>query len=350
MKLVVSGGGTGGHFFPALAVLEEAKRKGIETLYVGATRGIENRLRDRIPSETVILDVYPLRGVPLRERVRAVKSFLNGFLELRSRLGKDFRSLIFGGYVSVPLGISTVTRGRSLFVHEQNSVPSSANRLFSLVAKKVFITFEYTRRFFKGDHVIRTGLPVRREILEAKISKERAREILGFDPSSPVFLFMGGSQGARFVNSLGVDFAKKTGIQTLIISGERDHNRVKDMVKGLGGVKVFPFRTDMGVVYSAVDVAVVRAGSSTLTELSIFGIPALMIPYPFAVGDHQYYNAKEIEELGGGFVLRQEEATLEKVIGLVDRIVGDRGRMSERIKSFANPEASRVVLKEITED
>ncbi|MDQ7083186.1 MAG: glycosyltransferase [Aquificota bacterium] len=87
------------------------------------------------------------------------------------------------------------------------------------------------------------------------------------------------------MNSLGADFARRTGVQTLIISGERDYQRVKDMVKGLTRVKVFPFRTDMGVVYSAVDVAVVRAGSSTLTEISLFGIPALMIPYPFAVGD-----------------------------------------------------------------
>ena len=349
MRLVVSGGGTGGHFFPALAVLQEAKERKVDTLYVGAERGIEKRLESLIPSETVFLEVQPLRGVSLRKRVASVKTFLESFLRIRSLIGGEFRSLLFGGYVSVPLGLVTVTKRRPLFLHEQNSVPSATNRVFSLKAERVFITFEYTRRFFKGDHVVKTGLPVRKDLRDTRMEKGRAKEALGFDPSSPLFLFMGGSQGARFINTLGLDFAKVTSYQVLILSGEQDHRRVSEAVEGLRNVKVYPFRTDMGVVYSATDVAVVRAGSATITELSLFKVPALMIPYPYAVEDHQYYNAKEVEEIGGGFVMRQEEVTLEKVLGLIDKIVSDRERMSESIGRFANPEASRVIIDEVLE-
>ncbi len=347
MRVVISGGGTGGHFFPALALLGEAKDMGVETFYVGAERGIERKLESLIPSERLFLRVYPLRGVPIKERLKATGSFFKGFLKLRSCLDGEFRSLILGGYVSVPVGLATLSKGKPLYLHEQNSVPSATNRVFYMVARKVFITFEHTKRFFSGDHVIRTGLPIRKELKEAKINKKSAKEVLGFDPSSPVFLFMGGSQGAKFINSLAVEFAKKTGVQTLVITGDKDFQRMREMTEGMEKIKVFPFRTDMGVVYSAVDIAVVRAGSSTLTELSLFKIPALMIPYPHAAGDHQFYNGKEIEELGGGIVLRQEEATLERVIRAVDRIVNNHGAMSENIGKFAHPNASRVILEEV---
>jgi UDP-N-acetylglucosamine--N-acetylmuramyl-(pentapeptide) pyrophosphoryl-undecaprenol N-acetylglucosamine transferase len=347
MRVVVSGGGTGGHFFPALELLREARGRGLETLYVGARRGIERRLEDLIPSERVFLDLHPLRGVSPGKRVRSLWSFLKGFLLLRRTLSGDFRSVVFGGYVSVPLGAVTLTRRRPLYLHEQNSVPSATNRLFYPGARRVFITFEYTRKFFRGDRVIRTGLPVRRELLRTRMERGKAKELLGFDPSRPLLLFMGGSQGAMFINTLALEVARRMEVQALVLSGERDYPRVREVSEGLEGVKVFPFRTDMGVVYSATDVAVVRSGSSTLTELSLFGVPALMIPYPYAAGDHQYYNAKEIEDLGGGAVLRQEEATPGRVSRLLERILENRGEMSRSIRRFANPEASRVILEEV---
>ncbi len=153
------------------------------------------------------------------------------------------------------------------------------------------------------------------------MDKEKAREALGIDPSPPVILFMGGSQGARFINNLAVDFARKTGVKTILLSGTQDYERVTALAKDLDNLFIFPFRTDMGLIYSATDVAVCRAGAGTLTELSHFGIPAVMIPYPYAAGDHQYYNAKEIEELGGGFTLRQEEASVDEMIKRTDAII-----------------------------
>ena len=350
MRLAVSGGGTGGHFFPALEVLREAKERKLETSFVGTERGIERNFEAEIPGEKVFLETYPLRGVPLRERIKAIKGFLKGLSVLRSRLEGEFSSLIFGGYSSVPLGLHTLFKRRSLFLHEQNSVPSMTNRSFYPFSRKVFITFEHTRRFFKGDHVIRTGLPVRRELLKLRMDGKSAKEALGFDPDSPLLLFMGGSQGARFLNTLAVDFARKTGAQVLLLSGKQDYERVVEISKGVKNLKAFPFRTDMGLVYSGADVAVCRAGAGTVSELSIFRVPALFIPYPFAAGDHQFYNAKEIEDLGGGLVIRQEEVNLDKVIALVDKIFSNLKAMSEAVGSFANPDSAKLILDEILED
>ncbi len=350
MKLVVSGGGTGGHFFPALEILKEAKERKLETLYVGTERGIERRFEHEIPGEKLFLKTYPLRGVPLKDRLRALWSFWKGISVLRSEVRGDFRSLVLGGYSSVPVGIHAVLSRRALFLHEQNSVPSMTNRSLYPFARKVFITFEHTRRFFKGKHVIKAGLPIRRELLQVKLDKVNAKETLGLDPRSPLILFMGGSQGARFLNTLAIDFARRTGAQVLLLSGSQDYDRVAKLSKGVENVKVFPFRTDMGVIYSATDVAVCRSGAGTVSELALFKIPALFVPYPFAAGDHQYYNAKEIEELGGGFVIRQDEVNLEKVVALVDRIFSSLKSMSEAIGSFANPDAARLILDEISED
>ncbi len=350
MKLIVSGGGTGGHFFPALEVIKQAEGRGVETLFVGTSRGIERSYEGEIPGERILLDTYPFRGVPLKERVRSVGGVLRGVSLLKARVGGEFRSLIFGGYPSVPVGLFTLMRRKSLYIHEQNSVPSMTNRSLSLFARKIFITFEYTRNYFRGGYVVRTGLPVRGELQRQRPDRDSARKALGVGSADTVILFMGGSQGARFLNDLAVEFARRTGYTTLLLSGERDYSRVKESAEGIPNLKVFPFRKDMALVYSAVDTAVCRAGAGTVSELSLFRIPALFIPYPYAAGDHQFYNAKEIEELGGGLVLRQESATPERVSARVEEILGNLESMGRAIGRFAVPDASAVILEEILKE
>lgn len=350
MRLIVSGGGTGGHFFPALEILKKAKERKVETLYVGATRGIERKLEGEIPGEKLFLETYPLRGVTLKERLRALRSFFGGISELRRSVEGDFRSLIFGGYVSVPVGVFTLIRREPLYIHEQNSVPSMTNRTLFAFSKKAFITFEYTRRFFKGKKVVKTGLPVRRDLLNFRMERGNAKEAIGADPDKPLVLFMGGSQGAKFLNSLAVEVAKASELQILLLSGERDHERVLEMSRGIENLKVFPFRTDMGLIYSASDVAVCRSGAGTISELSIFRIPAIFIPYPYAAGDHQYYNAKEIEDLGGAFVLRQEDTSPQKVLALIDKALQSTDSMAVGIGKFASPKAADLIIDEILQD
>ncbi len=347
MKILVGGGGTGGHFFPALALIEKAHKRGIETLYVGAERGIEKRLEEEIPGHKVFLRVLPLRGRNVGEKVRALVSYAESTAHLFSETGGRIPTVVFGGYCSVPSALHAILRRSPLFVHEQNSVPSMTNRLFSRFARKVFITFEYTRRFFKGKEVIKTGVPVRESLLRGIIEKGRAKERLNIDPSSTAVLFMGGSQGAVFINDLALEFAKKAETQVILISGSRDYERLKNMQESIPNLLVYPFRRDMGYIYSAVDMAVCRAGAGTITELSLFGVPAVFVPYPYSAGDHQVWNAREIESLGGGITLLQKEATVERLSKCIDRIMGDLERCSASIRSFAKEDSATLILEEI---
>ncbi len=327
--LVISGGGTGGHFFPALAFMEFLSEKGEKALYVGSERGIERKYRGKIPVESLFLEVYPFAGMGLLQKLRALKGYLSGALQVGSHLAGDFKTLLFGGYVSVPAGLYTLFKKKPLYIHEQNSVPSNTNRFFSKRAHGIFITFEYTRKYFRDAE--RTGIPLRTEA-KRKLPKEEARKLLELDGDRTVVLVMGGSQGAVFLNELAVEVAKRTPYEVLLVCGERNYPAMKEL--GIPNLRVLPFYEEVGVLYSASDVAISRAGASTISELSYHGLPSLFIPYPYAAEDHQYYNAKEIEDLGGGLVIRQEKARPEEVLNKLEKLIGEREKFSKGMKEF----------------
>ncbi len=337
--LLVAGGGTGGHFFPAIAFIERIKDKE-KVKFVGARRGIEYTLRDKIPVDKLFLEVYPFRGVPLKEKVKSLYHLLKsqGQINIDGR----FMSLVFGGYTSLPLGFYTFRKRMPLFIHEQNSIPSKTNRLLSLKAKEIFVAFEHTKKYFKN--AIKVGIPVREDILK-KVDKKKAKEKLGLSPDKETLLILGGSQGALFLNRFAVELSKYTTFQIILISGMKHYDSLKEFVNKR--FKILPFSLQMNLIYSASDFAISRAGAGTITELSLYGIPALFIPYPYAADDHQYFNAKEIEELGGGKVIRQEEVNLKKVLKELSYIVANREEMSKAISGFANPKAAEEIYERI---
>ncbi len=338
--IAVSGGGTGGHFFPALAFIEYAKRKK-EILFIGAKRGIEYRLREIIGVPSLFFEIYPLRGVSQKERIKALYGIFKAQKELYKELKGDFSSLIFGGYASLPLGIHTVLRRKKLFIHEQNSVPSKTNRFLSKKAEEIFITFEYTRKYFKN--AIKTGIPLRKEV---KRRYKDAKTELGLNPEKKTLLVFGGSQGALFLNELTgklINILPKE-LQVILITGKNHYERFK----GLKGVKVLPFSLDMARIYSASDLAISRAGAGTITELSYHAIPSIFIPYPYAADDHQFFNAKEIEEMGGGIVLRQEKANERMILKLLEKILSDYEKFKKGIKGFYREDAEKKIFDVLT--
>ena len=337
--LLIAGGGTGGHFFPALAFIEHIKTKE-KVKYIGAKRGIEYTLRDKIPVEKLFIEVYPFRGVPLKEKLKALYYFLRSQREIG--IDGHFRAFVFGGYASLPLGIYAVRKGKPLFLHEQNSIPSKTNRLLALRAKEIFVAFEHTKKYFRN--AVKAGIPVRKEILN-RIDKKEAKEKLGLDPEKETLLILGGSQGALFLNRFAIELSKYTTFQIILISGMKHYDSLKEYVNKR--FRILPFSLQMNLIYSASDFAISRAGAGTITELSLYGIPTLFIPYPYAADDHQYFNAKEIEELGGGKVIRQEEADLKKVLKELSYIVANREEMSRAIKRFANPKAAEEIYERI---
>ena len=320
--------------------------RGFSCKFIGAQRGIEKKLSHLIAVEKEFLKVYPFFGRSLKEKLQSLFSI--ALSSLRLELDKESVAVVFGGYASLSLGLSSILRRVPLFLHEQNSIPSATNQILSRFAKKVFVSFEYSKKFFPSEKTLKVGLPVRKTLLDGlKLPKEEARRLLNLD-NRETLLVMGGSQGASFLNDLAVELFKKTGLQGIHITGEKDYERLKEAYKGMR-VLVLPFTERMDLIYRASDVAISRAGASSITELSLYGIPTLFIPYPYAVKDHQYYNAKEIEELGGGYTLRQEHANLSEVLKLVEKLFLDKPILSRNIKTFANPNACEKILDSIQE-
>lgn len=296
MRLFVSGGGTGGHFFPALALIECLLEKGLNSIFVGSERGIEYKLKDKIPTESLFVPAHPFMGRSVKDKLLAILKSFKGAYRVAKLINKKDIGIAFGGYASLPLGLASLMRGASLYVHEQNSIPSQSNRLLSRFAEKVFITFEYSKSFFPSHKTIKTGLPVRKSLINGMaLSREEALRRLGLE-DEPTLLVMGGSQGANFLNELAKDIFAKTGWQGIHISGEKDYQALKDFYKERGlKVLLFSFSHDMHLIYRASTIALSRSGASSITELSLYGIPSLFIPFPHAIYDHQFYNAKEIE-------------------------------------------------------
>ncbi len=345
-KIAVSGGGTGGHFFPALALIEYCHEKNIETIYIGNRQGIEEKFKQILKGKSIFLDMKGFVGKNFFERIDSLFLTLKNTLILNRYINENIPSIIFGGYTGLPLGIHSILKRKHLFIHEQNSVPGKTNLYLSKYTKCVFYTFEYTNKFFKSDCLIKTGIPLRKIVKEGiGIKKQTALKQLDLE-DRPTILFMGGSQGALFINRLAIEIMHKLkNFQGILLCGEKLFKDVSSMAKDkVSNLKIFPFYKNMPFIYRASDVAVCRAGAGTISELSYYGLPALFIPYPYASGDHQYYNAKEIEDLGGGKVIRQENVDVELVVKTIEKILSDKLSYSKSIQKFfpKNPEATIV--------
>ena len=349
-KIAISGGGTGGHFFPALAFMEKCSDENIDFIYIGNSKGIEYKFRKYMEDKSVFLPMEGYAGKSIFEKSKALILLVKNSLTVYKMLDDVDASLIFGGYTGVPLGVCSLLKRIPLFIHEQNSVPGVANIKLERFASCIFYTFEYTKRFFKNTCMIRTGLPLRKVLKEGiRIKREEAIRKLGIE-DKPTILFMGGSQGAIYINKLALEVMEVLkDFQALLITGDKHYEDIKRLVpKKVRNIKLIPFTENISLIYRASHIAVARAGAGTVAELSYYGLPALFIPYPYASRDHQYYNAKEIEERGGGIVIREEEADTKRVIEKIEKLFSHRDFFSEGIRNALPVDAENTMLKVVS--
>ena len=299
MRLLVAGGGTGGHLFPGIALAEEiTRRSGGEVLFVGTSRGIETRA---VPAAGYALETLDVSGLKrmglwgtLRGLVRLPLAILRSFGILR-RFRPDVVVGV-GGYASGPLVLAAVLAGYKAAIQEQNSVPGMTNRVLGKLVSVVFTAFADARRFFPADKVTELGNPVRAKIVAAL---EGAAAV---PPAEKLrLLVVGGSQGARAVSELvaaAVPLLAAGGTDFTLVhqTGSADLQRLTEryLAQGLGGkVTATAFIDDMAAAYAQADLVVARAGALTLAELAIAGRPAMLVPLPTAADDHQSKNAEE---------------------------------------------------------
>lgn len=364
--VVFSGGGTGGHLYPALAVADALGdlRPDARVLFMGSERGIEGRILAERGEWHVLLPVrgidraHPLRS--LRDAIGIVRSIARS-LRLFTRLRPE-AVVVTGGYAGAPAGIAAALMGIPLVLQEQNAVPGLVTKLLSRWATQVHVAFpEAVERLPAGRERARlSGNPVRPV---AQVDRARAREGLGLPDEGPVLLVVGGSQGALRLNrvlleavadSLGAGATRPGGFHVLWATGPNHHEAVTEALGAHGDaaawVRAVPYIEDMPVALAAADLALARAGATFTAELLAHGLPAVLVPLPSAAEDHQLRNAEALASAGAAFVLPQPTLTAARLWTTVTTLLGDPARleaMGTAASGLARPDAAYEIARAV---
>jgi len=351
MRLLIAGGGTGGHLFPGVAIAEElrAREPAAEILFVGTRRGIEARVLPDLGWPLEFIDVSGLKTVGTAGAVRGLFRLPRALWQAR-RVIKRFRPdavIGVGGYASGPVVLAARLRGIATAICEQNSIPGLTNRLLGRVARAVFLSFDESRRFFKPKKIVMSGNPVRRGLVQ---------QLLGAAPepadASAHVLVCGGSQGAVAVNELAsralIELAKDMKLAIVHQTGEKDRDATAARYAEAGvTAECHAFIKDMATAYRRADLIIGRAGATTVAELAIAGKPAVLIPYPHAADNHQELNAREMADKGAALMFRQADLTAAALATALRPLLADRNRratMGSAMKALAKPGAASAVI------
>jgi UDP-N-acetylglucosamine--N-acetylmuramyl-(pentapeptide) pyrophosphoryl-undecaprenol N-acetylglucosamine transferase len=355
LRVVIAGGGTGGHLFPGIAVAREllARQPDAEISFAGTLKGIEARV---VPREGFALDLIRsggLKGKSIGDRLRGALLVPLGLVDgfgIVARRRPDI-AIGVGGYSSGPVVLAAALRGVPTMLLEQNAVPGLTNRLLARVVKAAAVTFDSTQAFF-GSKAFVSGNPVRPEFLAAAgLLQESALD----DQQATVarVLVFGGSQGAHAINVAMVEAAAQLAagashFRLTHQTGERDVEMVRAAYRQAGlQADVEPFLYDMGRRLGEADVVVCRAGATTLAEITAAGKAAILVPLPTATDDHQRRNAEALGARGAAEVLLQKDLTGAVLAARIAALAGDREarrRMAAAAKSLARPDAARVIV------
>ncbi len=352
VRLVVTGGGTGGHLFPGIAVAEAimAERSGGKVLFIGTDRQIDNQVLGQRPFMTASLKCQGLKGKSLSAILLALVQLPLALFKAGMILRGFKPDLVLGvgGYVTGPVVLAAKLLGIPTCIHEQNSVPGLANKMVGKFVDRIFLSIPGSEGFFPAGRALLTGNPVRREILA---SNDQPPEKKG-----PILLVMGGSQGAHRLNVLvaaglsGVKQELPDGFLVIHQTGRQDEQLVKDQYETAGiKAEVAPFLSDMAAVYRRVDLVVSRAGATSLAEICVLGKPSILIPYPYAADNHQEHNAMMVADRGGAIMRRESELESTVLVADILKIINDpeeMRRMGEKAREVSFPGAAELIVKE----
>lgn len=359
MRVMIAGGGTGGHVYPGIAMYNALRKStaDVEVLFVGAKAGVERRLFAELGLPHVLLPGRGLRGKGLIEKLTGPVLMLAGLVRgVREVL--SFRPDVVigtGGYASVAAIAAAFVCRRRRILQEQNSVPGMANRLLSHVADLVLLSYEESRAFLKrGVPAVVIGNPIR---VERRSDRAAGIAFLGLDEGLPTVLVCGGSRGARTINRSAASaipgILERRNVQFVFLTGETDWREIEsELGRFSPRVKLLPFLQEMHHAYSVADVAVSRAGASAVFELAAFGVPTVFVPYPFAADDHQRKNVAPLAASGAAVVVDNSELDGERFGAIVEKLLDDavaRSGMAERMREWARPEADRLAAERIVE-
>jgi UDP-N-acetylglucosamine--N-acetylmuramyl-(pentapeptide) pyrophosphoryl-undecaprenol N-acetylglucosamine transferase len=355
MKFVIACGGTGGHLFPGLAVAEELRGGGHDVMLLVSQKEIDARALGSFPD--MPRETLPSVGLPSLLSPAALKFVARLFASYRkcgaicAKFGPD-AILGMGGFTSIAPMAAAWRRDIPAFLHDSNAIPGKANRLGARFCREILLGFEECGRHFPGCKVRVTGTPIRRELAGNVPSKAEARRALGLNPDHRTLLVMGGSQGAAGINRLMAEAASGLAgldLQIVHLSGEKDAESLRAAYASSGlTAAVLPFCDRMADVYASADLVVSRSGAASLTELSWFGLPGVLIPYPHAAEDHQTLNARIFERAGAAKILPESETSGASLAAMLKALLSS-GTSLESMAASAKSLAPRDAAKRVAE-
>ena len=358
-RVIISGGGTGGHIFPALSIANALKRldPNVDILFVGAEGKME---MEKVPEAGFRIIGLPVRGFQRRLTLENVKVLLNLWKSLRraKQIIRDFKPNVVvgvGGYASGPIGREAVKAGVSLVLQEQNSYAGVTNKLLAKHAVRVCVAYEGMERFFGSDKVIFTGNPVRKDLLLSKNKREEGLAFYGLNVKKRTVLVTGGSLGARTLNqAMKKNIEKFSNLQNVQILWQCGSYYYEDLQRELKGklpenICLTAFLKRMDLAYACADVVVARAGAGTISELGLLGKAAILVPSPNVAEDHQTKNAMALVEKGAAIMLKDAEAE-EKFGDTLEHLLCDEGKLASlraSIGTLAVRDSDEKIAREI---
>ena len=356
-RIIIAGGGTGGHIFPAIAIANALRKEdsSIDILFVGAKGKMEMEKVPQAGYKIEGLDIAGFNRSSLIKNIGLPLKLVKSFLQVRSIFSRFKPDAVIGvgGYSSFPVLRFAQAKGIPSFIHESNSFAGKSNRLLGKKATRVFVATDGMEKFFPADKIVVTGNPVRPDIVNvATISKEEAVRFFNLQPEKKTVLVVGGSLGARSINeaiAAGLDELTSARLQLIWQTGKTDAARWKEAAAGRSNVWVNDFITQMQQGYAAADFVISRAGAMAIAELCLVKKPVLFVPYPFAAEDHQTVNAQNLVQKGAALMVKDSEAK-EKVVTTILALAKDEQKQTElkkHISELGVTDADRRVATEI---
>lgn len=358
LRIIISGGGTGGHIFPAVSIANAIKElyPEAEILFVGALGRMEMQ---RVPAAGYKIIGLPICGFDRKNLLNNIKVLFKIWKSLRmaKNIIKDFKPMAavgVGGYASGPLLNQAAKMGIPCLIQEQNSYAGVTNKLLAKKAERICVAYDGMEKFFPAEKIIKTGNPVRQSLLSSTIEKDEAVKSFGLDPEKKTILLVGGSLGARTINDSvmqHLDLVENTDVQFILQTGKYYHAQITDTLKGRQpkNLVVTDFISDMAAAYKAADLVISRAGASSISEFCLIGKPVILVPSPNVAEDHQTKNAMALVEKQAAIYVKDADAPATLLKQAIELVNDDKKlqNLSANILTLALPDSATIIAKEV---
>ena len=358
LRIIISGGGTGGHIFPAISIANAIKAAcpNAEILFVGALGRMEMQ---RVPAAGYKIEGLPICGFDRKHLLKNIKVLFKIWKsqQMAKKIIKEFKPQVavgVGGYASGPTLNKAAAMGIPCLIQEQNSYAGVTNKLLAKKAAKICVAYDGMERFFPAEKIILTGNPVRQALLDTKMTREEAIKSFGLDPTKKTILLVGGSLGARTINESvlqHLDLVKSSDVQFIWQTGSFYRESIAERLKGetIPNLIVTDFITDMGAAYKAADLVISRAGASSISEFCLIGKPVILVPSPNVAEDHQTKNALALSTKQAAIHVKDAEAPATLLPLALETIHDDAQlkSLSENVLKLALPNSAEINAKEV---